>query len=175
MSIVQLFESATRLVGWILSTLKAKNPIKPDSKCFALSILRGSDEDALVLDYNTASRCSFDSIPLHFDPVKYHPIVIILLIGNKLEKEERQVQQQEGLELAKKLGGSFSEMCARTGRGTDGIFPHLASLLLERQSNHVDDTTCGYSDDITRASTDRPHESFLDCIPFGSLSCVGRA
>jgi GTPase SAR1 family protein len=46
-------------------------------------------KDVLVLVYDIASRSSFESIPLLFDPSKHSQDVIIMLVGSKIDLEER--------------------------------------------------------------------------------------
>jgi small GTP-binding protein len=121
--------------------------------------------DAFFLVYDTGSTYSFQSIPLLFDPKKHPKGVVLMLIGNKIDKENRQVQQQEELDLAEKLGASFLEISARTGRGIDEMLLNLAFLLLERQHDRSDDTTA-VKPDVAR-------KSFFKRT-LGRMSCFGR-
>jgi GTPase SAR1 family protein len=114
-----------------------------------------TNRDAVVLVYDTNSRTSFESIPGLFDPTKHPRDAIIMLVGSQIDqKEQRQVRPEEGMVLAKKLGGTFWEVSSRKGHGINTTFRYLALSLLERQNEHLNDAT--------EANAETPQESFWE-------------
>jgi Ras-related protein Rab-6A len=137
-----------------------------------------TNRDAVVLVYDTTSRKSFKAIPGLFDPTKNSRDAIIMLVGSKIDRQEqRQVQPEEGMVLAQKLGGIFCEVSSPKGHGIKTMFRCLALSLLERQNEH--------SNNVTEANTETPQESvweseipqksFWACLTHAVLPCMGRA
>ena len=94
------------------------------------------ERDAYVLVYDTTSRRSFQTIRLLSDLTKHSQDAVIMLVGTKIDRNDRrEVQQAEGMVLAQELGGSFSEVSALKKLGIDEMIKYLALLLLERKSN----------------------------------------
>ena len=55
-----------------------------------------------------------------------------MLIGNKIDLDERQVQYEEGLEFATKMGFLFNEVSAKTGYMVKESFEDAAIAILNR-------------------------------------------
>lgn len=75
------------------------------------------DTSVAVIVYDISSRSSFKSVQKWIDDVKYQrgEGVIIALLGNKCDLEEREVQESEGRELAVRNEVLFKEVSAKTG------------------------------------------------------------
>jgi GTPase SAR1 family protein len=134
--------------------------------------------DALVLVYDTTSRRSFEAIRLLFDPTKHSRDTVIMLVGTKIDgRERREVRQAEGMVLAQKLGGSFSEVSSLKGLGIDEMIECLAFLLLERKCSHLNDTTEANAETPQKSyfESETPQTSFWNKVRHVLLPCMGRA
>jgi len=96
-------------------------------------------EDVLVLVYDTTSRMSFQDISGIFNAREQLRDAIIVLVGNKSDlRQQRQVQHEEGVELAHKLGAHFWEVSALKGDCVNEMFQRMVFLLLDRQYSDSD-------------------------------------
>jgi GTPase SAR1 family protein len=115
-------------------------------------------KDTLILVYDITSRSSFEVIRLLFIPIEHSQNAVIILVGTKIDREQRrEVQEKEAMELAKELGVSHWEVSAREGRGICEMLQCLVLLLLQRQAN---------------AAT---RKSFLKSVFHVLFSCMGGA
>jgi GTPase SAR1 family protein len=137
-----------------------------------------TSRDAVVLVYDTTSRKSFEAIPDLFDPTKHPWDAIVMLVGSKIDrKEQRQVQPEEGMELAKKLGGTFWEVSPLRDHGINEMFQYLTLLLLERQRDRLNLTTESKVEAPQKSvwEPEVPQKSLWARITSVAFSCMGRA
>ncbi|PHT37787.1 Ras-related protein RABC2a [Capsicum baccatum] len=67
-----------------------------------------------------------------------------MLVGNKVDREsERAVTREEGIALAKELGGLFLECSAKTGQNVQNCFEELALKIMEVTSLLEEGSTVG--------------------------------
>ena len=57
----------------------------------------------------------------------------IVLVGNKLDVEKREVTEQEARALANTWGVPYAEMSAKTGQNVDIVFYDLAEAIAKRK------------------------------------------
>ncbi|NVM02274.1 MAG: GTP-binding protein [Candidatus Helarchaeota archaeon] len=88
-----------------------------------------------LLVYDITNRESFTNIKKwHQDLINFTDNAFFILIGNKVDLEEaRQVQMNEGADLAKEIQASgFFETSAKTNVEINNAFYKLAQMLLEK-------------------------------------------
>jgi GTPase SAR1 family protein len=137
-----------------------------------------TSRDAVVLVYDTTSRKSFEAILGLFDPAEHPRDAFIMLVGSKIDrKKQRQVQPEEGMVLAKKLGGTFWEVSPLRDHGINEIFQCLALLLLERQHDRLNLTTESKAETPQKSvwEPEVPQKSLWAHITSVILPCMGRA
>ena len=91
------------------------------------SYVRNSSIVFLVYDISTKS--SFDNIPKWISFIRSIENTTLVLCGNKIDLEKREVTKEEGEALAQKEGISFYETSAKTGDGIKNMFYNTVSDL----------------------------------------------
>jgi Ras-related protein Rab-8A len=88
----------------------------------------------IILTYSIAERESFQDIQNWVQQIKMHASdnVLKVLVGNKADVEERQVDYSEGEALAKHIGVSFYETSAKTGDNIETLFHSMAEDIKRR-------------------------------------------
>ena len=76
----------------------------------------------VFLIYNVSVKKSFDNIPNWISFIKSHESPTLVLCGNKIDLEKREVTKEEGENLAKKEKIAFFEVSAKTGDGIKNMF-----------------------------------------------------
>jgi GTPase SAR1 family protein len=135
-------------------------------------------EDVLVLVYDTTSRMSFQDISGIFNAHEQLRDVIIVLVGNKSDlRQQRQVQEHEGVELAHKLGAHFWEVSALKGDGINEMFQRMVCLVLGRQYSDSDGATKANASTNEKSTweSDTHQKAFWKALISGFQSCMGRA
>lgn len=91
--------------------------------------------------YDVTRRSTFEAINHWLEEVDQHttnPDVILLLVGNQVDKSPREVTREEGLAFAKKKQMLFIECSAKTKVGIqqtfDGIFNSYYLLTIVQSS-----------------------------------------
>ena len=103
---------------------------------------------SLIL-YDISNRESFYNVQKWVEDCKAQafPGMIFVLIGNKRDKnEEREVQFNEGENLAKENGMMFYETSALTGEGIEELFNETTAIIADRISQNEYDLSsdaCG--------------------------------
>lgn len=99
------------------------------------------DADALLLLYDITSYSSFDNVSSWLYQIRENTDnqVLIMLIGNKIDKSQRVVSRQAGERLARDYQMNFLETSAKTGQNVELAFMTTAQELLDRKSqrNHL--------------------------------------
>ena len=99
------------------------------------SFFRGSD--GIILCFSVTSKKSFKAIDKWMDQVRnLAPVdVRVVLVGNKVDLEGREVSNQEASLLAEKYGIEYFEASAKLGSGVETVFERIAGMVLEKVRN----------------------------------------
>ncbi|XAR65811.1 Small monomeric GTPase [Bertholletia excelsa] len=98
------------------------------------SYYRGAQ--GIILVYDITRRETFTSLSdvwsKSVDLYSTNQDCVKMLVGNKVDREsERAVSREEGIDLAKQLGGLFLECSAKTGENVERCFEELALKIME--------------------------------------------
>ncbi|CAF0723909.1 unnamed protein product [Didymodactylos carnosus] len=95
------------------------------------------DAHALLLLYDVTSYSSFENISVWLSEIKEfaHDDVIIMLIGNKIDKSQRVVSKEAGERLARDFEVSFLETSAKTGQNVELAFMACAQALIDKETS----------------------------------------
>jgi len=95
------------------------------------------DGKGFLLVYNIISRPTFDEVSVLYDKIlrtKDAVKVPVVLVGNKCDlKDERQVEYQEGADLAKQWGCPFFETSAKIKLNNEACFFELVREIRREQ------------------------------------------
>lgn len=96
-----------------------------------------SNSDAYVVVYSVAQRGTFiEMAPMLEDIKKMKPdrnVAPVILVGNKCDLPEREVETEEGKNLALQYDCMFREVSAKLNQGITEVFMDLTrNLVLER-------------------------------------------
>ena len=83
----------------------------------------------VFLVYDISSKSSFDNIPKWISFIRSIENTTLILCGNKIDLENREVTKEEGEALAQKEGIAFYETSAKTGDGVKNMFYKSVSDL----------------------------------------------
>ena len=86
-----------------------------------------------IICYSVIDRDSFEAVDFWKKNIieNVDGNVIIILIGNKIDLEGREVTKEEGENKAKELGTTFYEVSAKTGFGIDDLFSYVPVYYME--------------------------------------------
>ena len=95
------------------------------------------DADALLLLYDVTSYSSFENISAWLSTIKESASddIMIILIGNKVDKSQRVVSRETGERLARDYQINFLETSAKTGQNVELAFMTTAQALLDKELN----------------------------------------
>ena len=87
----------------------------------------------IILSYDITNETSFMNVSNWMKQIKEHAKsdVSIVLVGNKLDCEDRQISYMRGFELASENKIAFFETSALTGQNVEKAFEHIAQMMLE--------------------------------------------
>ena len=91
----------------------------------------------VFLVYDVSVKTSFDNIPKWINFIKSIENTTIVLCGNKIDLENREVKKEEGEELAKKEGISFFEVSAKTNDNIKNMFYNVIAELPTFSQNNT--------------------------------------
>ena len=94
----------------------------------------------IILVYDVTRRESFDMVTFWMTEIQKHSIdgVIKVLVGNQIDKTDRQITKNEGENKANELGVQYFETSAKSGFGIDKLFSFMAlNTRFEEDSNSV--------------------------------------
>ena len=83
----------------------------------------------VFLVYDISVKSSFDNIPKWISFIRSIENTTLVLCGNKIDLEKREVTKEEGEALAQKEGLAFFETSAKTGDGIKNMFYTAVSDL----------------------------------------------
>ncbi|PRP80728.1 ras-related protein Rab-2A [Planoprotostelium fungivorum] len=99
------------------------------------SYYRGTGTSGALLVYDITRRDTFNHLAEWLEDCRKYsnPNIVIMLIGNKCDLEEKRVvQKEEGEKFAKENGLFFIETSAKTDNNVDEAFVATAKEILER-------------------------------------------
>ncbi|CAF1226058.1 unnamed protein product [Adineta steineri] len=113
------------------------------------------DAHALLLLYDIASYSSFENIASWLSEIKEsaHNDVIIMLIGNKVDKSQRVISRETGERLARDFQISFLETSAKTGQNVELAFMATAQALLDKKI-HENNANISLNDLVKTTNTE---------------------
>ena len=93
--------------------------------------------DIIILIYDITDKKSFESIQRFYEEIKKEASedIHLILLGNKIDKEGREVTKEQGEKLAKELGMIFCECSAKTGENVNDIFNNIIENFKEKKSD----------------------------------------
>jgi Ras-related protein Rab-37 len=111
---------------------------------------------AFLLLYDVTSYSSFENITNWLNEIKRKNSndMIMMLIGNKVDKSQRVVSRAAGERLARQHQMSFLETSAKTGQNVELAFMITAQVLLDQQihSSKLDEHICHNAIQLHRQS-----------------------
>ncbi|UJR30877.1 hypothetical protein I4U23_018389 [Adineta vaga] len=118
------------------------------------------DANALLLLYDVTSYSSFENIAAWLGEIKEfaNDGVIIMLIGNKIDKSQRVVSREAGERLARDYEVSFLETSAKTGQNVELAFMATAQALLDKE--------------LTRKNSPNGHFTLNDMMKMSGISSL---
>ena len=103
-------------------------------RAISSTFVKGSD--CIILGYDVTNRKSFESIrDSWYNYVKENIAVdlqLIYLVGNKIDKPDRVVSDEEGKSLANDLNMKYFGVSAKTGENVDILFDDIVNSLIKK-------------------------------------------
>jgi len=93
----------------------------------------------IALVFDVTSRKTFDNVNLWLEEIKEHfDNPCLVLLGNKvdIEKEKWEVTKEEIEQFAKKKNMTYFETSAKTSKGINESFVHLANIAYDKIEKH---------------------------------------
>ena len=93
----------------------------------------------IALVFDVTSRKTFDNVNLWLEEIKEHfDNPCLVLLGNKvdIEKEKWEVTKEEIEQFAKKKNLAYFETSAKTSKGINESFVHLANIAYDKIEKH---------------------------------------
>jgi small GTP-binding protein len=90
----------------------------------------------IIIVYDVTRRDSFDKVTDWIAEVRrFVPTVPLIVVGNKCDREDRQVTTEDGEGLAKAQGLIFLETSAKLNTNIEAAFQELSKKLIETEAN----------------------------------------
>ncbi|XP_050070984.1 ras-related protein Rab-30 [Anopheles maculipalpis] len=89
---------------------------------------------ALILVYDISCQPTFDCLPDWLREIQEHANskVLKILVGNKTDRDDREIPQEVGAEFAKQHGMYFLETSAKQADNVERLFYDIAAVLIEQ-------------------------------------------
>ena len=87
--------------------------------------------------YDISSKISFDNIPKWINFIKTIENTTLVLCGNKIDLDNREVKKEDGEELAKKENITFFEVSAKTDENIKNMFYSIVAELPAFAENNI--------------------------------------
>lgn len=65
----------------------------------------------------------------------------MILVGNKADLKDREIERQEGLLLARSWSAPYMETSARTGDGVEAVFETVLNAVMSRCKSRAEEET----------------------------------
>jgi small GTP-binding protein len=90
----------------------------------------------IIIVYDVTRRDSFDKVTDWISEVRrFVPTVPLIVVGNKCDREDRQVPTADGQGLAEKQGLIFLETSAKANTNIEEAFQEMSKKLIEAEVN----------------------------------------
>ena len=95
----------------------------------------------IILTYDVTDQNSFKNIRNWIKQIEANAQTSVkkVLVGNKCDKPDRVVTEEEGKKLADDFGMSFFETSAKTNHNVSEVFDHLTKEILKSNAGKTDD------------------------------------
>lgn len=96
------------------------------------SYYRGAQ--GVILVYDASSRETFDKLEEWLNEIEMYSTkedIIKMLVGNKIDKKEREVDRTQGVQFARRHSMLFIEASARTKEGVQLAFEELVEKIIQ--------------------------------------------
>lgn len=122
----------------------------------------------MILVYDVSNRKTFDALKdvwlKEFSMYSTRPAAVKMVVGNKVDMDERQVSREEGLAFARQQSTLFVESSAKTSTGIQQTFEELLRKILETPDLCAADSSSGVGN--VRPNATGPGTSYAE-----SCSC----
>jgi Ras-related protein Rab-1A len=97
----------------------------------------------IVLVYDVSDRSTFESVTEWMEHIKTHAEsdVQVILVGNKMDITNKQISEEDGIQLAKKYNVLFMETSALTGNNVETAFNLLLQGIINKDTEKLRVTT----------------------------------
>ncbi|GMG33906.1 unnamed protein product [Ambrosiozyma monospora] len=126
------------------------------------------DSNVAIIVYDITNKESFNDVTKWFNVVKEErgSNVLVVLVGNKSDLDNKTITNEEGETLAKKLGCNFFiETSSKNGYNVKNLFKKIGKLLPELQNENADEALDGKPKDTVQmidVSVNQQNQENLD-------------
>ncbi|KAL0222633.1 hypothetical protein RCL1_002487 [Eukaryota sp. TZLM3-RCL] len=89
--------------------------------------------------YDTTKRSSFESLSSWLEEVERYlgedQRPFIMIVGNKIDKEPREVEREQAIAFARENSALFVESSAKQGEGVDFAFQELVRKIIDTHNS----------------------------------------
>ena len=91
----------------------------------------------IILMYDITDKQTFNNVREWIKSIEEETSkkVILILVGNKVDKKEREVLKAEGEQIAEEYNFPFFETSAQSGLNVNSVFETLAKLIVEKKAH----------------------------------------
>ena len=90
----------------------------------------------IILMYDITDKQTFNNVREWIKSIEEETSkkVILILVGNKVDKKEREVLKAEGEQIAEEYNFPFFETSAQSGLNVNSVFETLAKLIVDKKA-----------------------------------------
>ena len=99
-----------------------------------------TDKDGVILAYSIENQENFKSLQKWINEIRSVNIKnpkTLFLVANKTDLKNRKVTEQEGRELAEKIGAFYFELSAKNDKEVHGMFGELVRVIMEKRKEQI--------------------------------------